>query len=101
MNFPPDLPNILEYRCGDTIRTTLPRRPVESVSTSGKTTAAIVCPQIPYGCTGWRKVGEEAWRMLDTIPASWKPFLQRERPSAMDFRPMKGQDVVDAIEDDL
>jgi hypothetical protein len=86
MTYPPDLPWMLEYRVGATVIMTLPRRPVFFISSSGATDAAIVHPQIPYGCTGWRRVGEEAWRALETLPDHWRPFLQRERGTELDPR---------------
>jgi hypothetical protein len=58
--YPDDLPWILEYRVGSTVRTTLPRRSVAYVASSGVTDAPIVCPQIPVGCSGWRRACETA-----------------------------------------
>lgn len=89
--FPADLPWILEYQVGRTVRMTLPRREVRFVGTSGDTDANEVCPRIPLGATGWRRAGEMEWRGLEEIPRHWLPFLQRERETEMDPRPkMKG-----------
>jgi hypothetical protein len=85
VTFPEGLPWQLEYRVGETVRVTLPRRPVQSVSTSGKTDADEVCPQIPLGADAWRRP-DGPWQSLDAIPPAWLPFLQRERPSALDYR---------------
>ena len=87
MTFPDDLPHMLEYRVGCTVRTALPRRPVQSISSSGQDDAALVCPQIPYGATAWRRATEETWHPMRELPEAWLPFLNRERPSPMDFRP--------------
>lgn len=87
MNFPSDLPWILEYRVGTVILTTLPRRHVQSVGTSGNSDAAVVRPRIPLGCDGWRRRGETQWHALDQLPKDWLPFLNRERGTEMDFRP--------------
>ena len=86
MNFPPDLPEIIEYATGPVSRYALPRKPVEFVSSSGKTTAAQVCPQIPYGASAWRLTCNHEWRPLSELPKHWLPFLQRARPSVMDPR---------------
>jgi hypothetical protein len=85
-SFPDDLPWMIEYRCGGTVRTALPRRPVEAVSTSGDTNARIVCPTIPHGCTGWRLPGNLCWRKLESLPPHWLPFLNRERGTWLDPR---------------
>lgn len=87
MDFPADLPGILHYRVGATVRATLPRTPVVYVSSSGSTNAATVCPCIPLGATGWRLAGEREWKPLSALPAAWMPFLNRARGSAMDPRP--------------
>jgi len=51
---PDDLPHQLEYRLpgprGPVVLTALPRRAVEFVSTSGKSTAPLVRPTIPARC---------------------------------------------------
>jgi hypothetical protein len=88
MIFPDDLPHILEYRVGDTIRATLPRRHVEYVSSSGDTNANEICPQIPFGADAVRRIGGP-WRKLSALPKAWLPFLYRQRPSEMDPRPMR------------
>lgn len=88
MSLPADLPDILYYRVGRTVRVTLPRRPVEYVSTSGVTNAHQVCPQIPYGADAWQVAGGP-WRPLSEIPAHWLPYLQRERGTAHDSRKKK------------
>lgn len=89
VTFPDDLPEILFYRCGNTCLPTLPRTPVRSVGTSGKTDAAQVCPQIPLGATGWMLSLDTAWRPMSTLPARWMEFLNRKRGSAMDFRSVR------------
>lgn len=86
MIFPNDLPGILHYRVGNTVIVTLPRKPVQFVGSGGSTTAATVCPRIPYGCSGWRRVSETEWRGIDTLPVAWLPYLNRERGSEMDPR---------------
>lgn len=87
MEFPEDLPGIIEYHMrSGVILHALPRRPVETVSTSGKTTASYVRPTIPLGCDGWRLVAEEAWRPLSDLPMAWRPFLDRKRGTPMDPR---------------
>jgi hypothetical protein len=86
VKIPDDLPCIIEYRCGCTVRLALPRMPVEAQGSSGKTNQANVCPQIPVGADAWRKVTEAAWRPLHTIPRHWMPFLDRARPGPMDQR---------------
>lgn len=91
MVFPDDLPAILEYRLGPVLIRALPRRPVAFVGSSGKTNATDICPQIPYGATGWRLVTEEEWRPLETLPASWMPFLNRERGTQHDPRPKRAE----------
>ncbi len=86
MTLPDDLPWMIEYRLKGAILTTLPRRPVRSVGTSGATDAAIVQPQIPFGTLGWRLPGETEWKPLSALPKHWCPFLNRVRPSEWDFR---------------
>ncbi len=86
MTFPPDLPWIVEYRVGCTVRGALPRRRVESISSSGETNARIVCPTIPYGADAWRVAGGD-WQPLESIPEAWRPFLMRQRGTLMDPRP--------------
>lgn len=99
--FPPGLPSILEYCCGPVVLYALPRTPVEFVSSSGKTTAALVKPTIPTGATGWRLSRQTEWRPLSELPTSWLPFLNRRRGTVMDPRPApKGQQFQhDAIVD--
>lgn len=89
IEFPADLPWLIFWKCGNTDRPALPRRPVSNVSTSGVTDADEVCPQIPYGATAWRLPGG-TWQPIETIPAAWLPFLNRQRPGPMDFRANKG-----------
>lgn len=89
MTFPDDLPWVIFYRCGSTSRIGLPRRPVHYVGTSGNTDARDVCPQIPYGCTGWKINQYHPWRPLTELPKHWLPFLDRERGSEMDPRPKR------------
>lgn len=91
MIYPADLPNVIEYRCGKTVRISLPRQPVKYISTSGNTNAAQICPMIPYGCDGWRLSADKDWRPLKTIPAHWMPFLNRERGTELDPRPKKAE----------
>ena len=92
MVFPDDLPIILEYRLGTypsgvcTV-VALPRTPVKFLSTSGNTNAHDVCPKIPFGCTGWKRMGDLEWKPVSELPESWLPFLNRKRPSEMDPRP--------------
>jgi len=86
MTYPDDLPHMLEYRVGTVVLTTLCRRPVEYISTSGDTNADIVRPRIPFGCDGWRRVGTRLWQPLSTLPKEWMPFLNRERPGPLDPR---------------
>jgi hypothetical protein len=87
MELPDDLPEIIFYRCGSTSRPALPRKPVESIGSNGETDAAQVCPQIPYGCDGWRIDHRHEWKALSKLPAHWMPFLNRVRPSLKDPRP--------------
>lgn len=89
MTFPDDLPGFIEYRVGDTVRTALPRRPVQSISSSGATDAALVCPQIPIGAEAWRVPPATSWSKLSDLPAAWLPFLNRERGTVMDSRPRR------------
>lgn len=92
MKFPDDLPDIIAYRMGPPgdprpiVQYALPRTKIEALGSSGKTNAAEVCPMIPYGAQAWQRVTETEWRPLDTIPKAWLPFLNRSRPSEMDFR---------------
>lgn len=92
MVFPPDLPGIIAYRMGPPgaprpiVQYALPRRKVEYHGSSGKTNSTEVCPRIPRGAQAWQLVTEAEWRPMDTIPLSWLPFLNRERPSEMDPR---------------
>lgn len=95
--FPDDLPHILHYRLpsktripgtfdrGVTVKITLPRSPVRSISTSGVTNVPEICPTIPVGADAWRVAGGE-WRPMSEIPAAWRPFLDRPRGSEMDYR---------------
>ena len=101
MNFPDDLPFILEYRCGKTVRITLPRRPVSFVSTSGKSDAPLVCPQIPLGCSGWRRAGESEWRLMKDLPQAWMPLLERQRPSVMDPRTKERLPIVSGATEEV
>lgn len=94
MILPDDLPHIIEWRMSysqramtDIVLHSLPRAPVVAIGSSGVTNAAIVRPQIPYGARGWRVTGETAWRQIKDIPKHWLPFVNRPRPSEMDFRP--------------
>ncbi len=100
MTFPDDLPSVLVYLLGiypdrtgqnggrptEIVLATYPRRPVVSISTSGNTDASTVRPTIPYGCKGWRVLGETAWKPLKDLPRPWMPFLMRERGTAHDPR---------------
>jgi hypothetical protein len=87
VQFPDDLPLMLEYRVGSTVRPTLCRRPVRYIGTSGKTDAPMICPRIPRGADAWRRCGETVWYGFEQIPEHWLPFLQRMRESEMDPRP--------------
>jgi hypothetical protein len=75
---PDDLPGILYYRVGCTVRATLPRRPVSYVGSSGATDAAQVCPNIPHGADAWREEPAGAWRPLKELPPAWLPWLNRD-----------------------
>jgi hypothetical protein len=86
IEFPADLPGIMWYRVGVTARSTLPRNPVESVSSSGATNAALVCPQIPVGADAWRADPNDSWKPLGLLPPAWLPFLNRKRGTPMDAR---------------
>jgi len=98
MTFPDDLPLVVVYRLGSypdrdrklapITKCTYPRRPVVSISTSGNTDAAMICPRIPHGCTGWRLLtdAEDDWKPVEALPPHWLPFLNRERGTFMDFR---------------
>jgi hypothetical protein len=88
MEFPPDLPGIIEYLCGPTVIHALPRKMVEYISSSGNTNCRDVHPRIPPGATGWRLATEEAWRPMSTLPETWLPFLHRRRHWEMDPRPL-------------
>ena len=87
MDFPPDLPHLLQYKTGNVIRITMPRRAVEFVGGSGATNAMQVCPTIPLGATGWRVKDGEPWKPLAELPKEWLPFLMRRRGTAHDPRP--------------
>jgi hypothetical protein len=76
-NCPDSLPWMIEWRVGKVVLTSLPRRAVESISSSGDTNADIVRPQIPMGCTGWRLPDEPEWRKMGELPKEWMPFLNR------------------------
>lgn len=99
MQFPDGLPAILFYCCGPVIRVAMPRTPVEFISSSGKTTAPYVCPTIPIGASGWRLADREEWRPLCELPPPWLPFLNRQRGSVMDPRPLPRIVAHDAILD--
>lgn len=88
MAYPEDLPIILYYRVGKTVRVTLPRSPVQNMSTSGVTNADEVCPQIPHGATAWQ-VANGPWRPMNELPRHWMPFLERERGTELDCRPKR------------
>lgn len=88
MEFPAGLPSIIEYAVGCTVRYALPRTKVSYVSSNGQTNAPFVCPTIPYGATGWRLSHQSEWRPLSELPEPWLPFLNRQRPSDMDCRPL-------------
>ena len=82
MPYPDDLPWWIDYRmpAGPPLPT-LPRRLVESVSSSGATNANVVRPHIPVGATAWREVRDGIvgpWRPLAEIPLVWLPFLERK-----------------------
>jgi hypothetical protein len=96
-DIPLDLPEVLHYRLpsskrlsgtfdrGVTVRVALPRTPVRFIGSSGVSDAAQVCPTIPPGADAWRVPGG-VWRPLATLPAAWKPFLDRKRGSELDPR---------------
>ncbi len=85
MKFPDDLPELVEYRIGVTVRGTLCRRPVRFIGSNGATDSPQVCPQIPIGTDAWRLPGGD-WKPLEAIPKHWMPFLDRERGTEMDPR---------------
>lgn len=88
MEFPESLPSILQYQMSSGVTLyALPRRPVETVSSSGKTTASYVNPVVPHGAVAWRLVAEDEWHPLSELPEAWLPFLQRERGTVHDPRP--------------
>ena len=87
MEYPADLPEIIQYRTGKITRTSLCRRPVRYIGTSGCTDAALVCPRIPIGADAWRVQSSDQWRPLSELPEAWLPFLNRERGTEMDPRP--------------
>ena len=103
MDFPDDLPGMLEYRMtSGIVLTALPRRPVETVGSSGRNTAPIVKPTIPHGANAWRRATETEWRPLSTLPAAWLPFLNRQRGTVMDPRPRVDVPVAgDAFRDEV
>jgi hypothetical protein len=86
MEIPDTLPAIIEYRVGSVVLIALPRRPVRSRGSSSATDAATIMPRVPLGTEAWRLPGGD-WRPLSDVPVSWRPFLNRDRPSAMDPRP--------------
>lgn len=104
--FPDDLPWVVVYRLGMSrghdgepcpiVKSTLPRRPVSFIGSSGNTDAAMVCPTIPHGCTGWKLLGETEWKPISELPPHWLPFLQRERGTAHDSRHKPCQTCHDA-----
>lgn len=83
---PDGLPWIIFYRLGDLVKSALPRTPVMFVGSNGGTNAAIVCPQIPSGATGWQLAGETLWKPLRDLPPEWLPFLNRRRGTRHDPR---------------
>lgn len=93
MIFPADLPWCVVYRMSRPYepvrtRTALPRRPV--AIERGRLNTAMVCPQIPFGATGWCLPRETQFRPLSAIPQHWMPFLHRQRGTEMDYRPVNG-----------
>lgn len=76
--YPDDLPSILFYRMVSrvVVLLALPRRPVESMGSSGITNAPIVRRSIPPGADGWR-IDSGDWKPLSEIPKHWLPFLER------------------------
>lgn len=98
MDYPDDLPSLIEYSLGQMadgtpkILVAMPRRPIEMRGSSGKHNADIVHPQIPVGTLGWRPMGDTQWYSLESIPEHWLPFLQRERPGPLDPRPRWWED---------
>lgn len=87
MDFPADLPDILEYKLGDVLIRALPRTPIRFQGSGGRTNCTDVCQRIPHGAAGWRLMSEATWRPMATLPPHWMPFLNRKRPSQMDPRP--------------
>lgn len=98
---PADLPGMLEYRCptslGPVVITTLPRRPVESISSSGKTTAVTLHPNIPLGADGWRLATENEWHPMAELPRHWLPYLERQRGTVMDPRSRVDYPIVEDV----
>jgi hypothetical protein len=82
---PDDLPSIIFWRLQAVLKshttiivlTSLPRRKVESIASSGATNAPIVRPNIPLCADAWRIDSYADWQPLATIPKHWLPFLQR------------------------
>lgn len=97
IEFPPDLPEIIQYRLrtpilfpgtfdrGVTTRVALPRRQVQFIGSSGVSDAYLVCVAIPPGADAWR-VPAGDWQPLSNLPAAWMPFLNRQRGGEMDAR---------------
>lgn len=89
---PDDLPCIIDYRMASgLVKHALPREPVRYVGGNGNTNACIVCPRIPYGCTGWRVGPDDPWRPMDELPAAWMPLLMRRRGTPHDPRRHVGE----------
>lgn len=100
IDFPADLPAIIEYRCGPVVIRSLPRRPVVYISTSGNTNCRDVHPVIPPGATAWRLVTEDKWHPMNTIPPAWMPFLNRRRNWEHDPRPAFNEPGADEPKDE-
>ncbi len=76
-SMPPDtpVPLVIEWRVGSQVLTSLPGR------TDLK--RSIAKPFIPTGCTGWRRITEEAWHALSELPKSWNlDFLSADEARA-------------------
>ena len=87
MDFPSDLPWMIYYRMpSGVVRSTLPRKSVEFLGSSGATNAAVICPTIPLGADAWSMPGSDDWRPIDTIPQHWLPYLSRKRGTPHDGR---------------
>src|ERR1700733_13759904 len=101
-NFPDSLPDIIFWRmacCTDALRSSgakhhkkckkptpekrntlwsLPRKSLQSISSSGVTNAPIVKHYIPDGADAWRLSPDEDWKPMSNFPEEWKQYLERK-----------------------